>query len=150
MDETAKRCFSCKEDFTKVDFIYYKRVYVCNKEECWKMFGMTKEVREEMGAEGPADIANRVNEVVNVAARFARMYHRKHPDRKLVAWMVTHGDGLGPYAQRVLGVPEEDFEPTYNAAVAVAIDKEGQGAAMVKDVEYDAGIVQRGKPDLVS
>lgn len=105
-----------------------------------------KEVREQMGAEGPVEIANRVNQVVNVVARFARIYQIKHPGRKLVAWMVTHGDGLGPYTQRVLGVPEEDFEPDYNAAVSIAVNAEGQGTVAVNDKEYDAGIVQSGKP----
>ena len=81
-----------------------------------------RELREQTGAEGPGDIADRINERVNVVARFAHMYHFQHPDRKLVAWMVTHGDGLEPFVQRALHIPEEAFSAGYNEGIGIGID----------------------------
>ncbi len=69
--------------------------------EFWKDYYRDdhKELREQLHAEGPEDIARRIDRSVKVVARFARGYHQQHPDRKLVGWMITHGDGLEPYLQ---------------------------------------------------
>lgn len=105
-----------------------------------------RETREQLGAEGPAEIADRISQSVNVVARFARGYHHQHPDRKLVVWMVTHGDGLEPYLQRALHVPEEAFTAGYNEGIGIAIDPEGNAKTKIKGVDYQVPLATHGKP----
>ncbi len=57
-----------------------------------------------------------------------------------MVWMVTHGDGLEPYVQRTLGVPEEDFWADYNAAVGIALDEKGNGRVIINGKPYDIPI----------
>lgn len=116
--------------------------------EFWENYNRDthKELRKQLGAEGPADVADRINQSVNVVARFARGYHHQHPDRKLVVWMVTHGDGLEPYLQRALRIPEEAFVAGYNEGVGIAIDSQGIAKTKVKGVEYSVPLAAHGKP----
>ncbi|MBI2592580.1 MAG: histidine phosphatase family protein [Candidatus Colwellbacteria bacterium] len=114
----------------------------------WQAFNRDtyREKREELGAEGPDQIATRVNEGVNVAARFAEFYHRQHPGRKLAVWMVTHGDGLDPFVQRVVGAPEEDFSAGYNEGIGIAVDSSGVTETTIKGKEYKLPVARHGKP----
>lgn len=109
----------------------------------WRAFNRDeqREVREEMGAEGPAEAAQRLHEVARAEARYASLYAVSHPGRHLLIWNITHGDGLEPYVQRVLGVPEDDFDAGYNDGVAMIIENSGTenvGVATVKGKKYTA------------
>ncbi len=116
--------------------------------EFWENFNRDthKELRENLGAEGPIEIADRLNESINVVARFARLYHGLNPDRKLVVWMVTHGDGLVPYVQRALGVPEEDFSAGYDEGIGIAIDSGGNATVNIRRKEYKVPLAPYGYP----
>lgn len=116
--------------------------------EFWENFfrDTHKNKREETEAEGPVEIADRMNEFLNIVARFSRMYHRKHPGRKLVPWIVAHGDSLVPYIQRVLGVPEEDFSAGYGDGIGISVNADGHASTKVKGREYEVPFVTHGKP----
>lgn len=114
----------------------------------WKNFfrDTYKKKREELGAEGPLKIADRMNEFLSVIARFARMYHRRHPEKRLVPWVVAHGDSVMPYVQRVVGVPEKDFNAGYNEGIGIAFNPDGQATVQVKGKKYEIPFVAYGKP----
>ena len=118
--------------------------------EFWKNFfrDTHKEKREEAGAEGPVEIADRMSEFLNVVARFSRMYHRKHPGRKLVPWIVAHGESLEPYIQRVLGVPEEDFSTGYGDGIGISVNADGHASTRIKDREYEIPFVTHVSPKI--
>lgn len=93
----------------------------------WKAYnadaGEDREKRLELGAPGPMDDARDINTVVNSEARYARLWHQNSANkgRKLVIWDVTHGDGLEPYLQRVVGVGPEEFSAGYNSGVSIVL-----------------------------
>lgn len=114
--------------------------------EFWVNFNRDahRELREQLGAEGPTEIADRINRSINVVARFARKYHHFNPYRKLAVWMVTHGDGLEPYVQKALGVSEDDFSAGFNEGIGIAIDSEGNGKTNIKGKEYKVPLTTYG------
>lgn len=93
------------------------------------------------GAPGPIDDAKEISDTVVAAQRFARAYHNDqlHPEnkgRRLVVWMISHGDGTQPYAQRVIGAPSEDFKGGYNEGFGITIDKDNNAEAQIKGKSY--------------
>lgn len=56
-----------------------------------------EEKRAEMGAEGPEQIADRVNEYLGVLTHGLKLWHQKNPDKRVVAWVVSHRDNMGPF-----------------------------------------------------
>lgn len=98
-----------------------------------------KETREKMGAEGPDEIADRLNYVVNVLARYGRFYHKKHPGKRLVVWAATHYDTISPYVKReIFEVGKEvPLGVDYGAGVSINLDKEGGATVKVAGEEYD-------------
>lgn len=113
----------------------------------WSAFNKDthKELREELGAEGPAEIAERMREFTSVLARFGSMYHKQHEGRKLVIWVVTHGDTLEPYENLVLGAPHEDIHVGYNDGIGIAIDGEGEAVSEVGGKSYAVDFPKHGK-----
>jgi len=114
--------------------------------EFWKNFNEDtyKEERKKAGAEGPVEIADRMNEFLTVVARFAAWYHEKHPGRKLVPWIVTHGDSVEPYVQRVVG--GKDFTAGFGDGVGISVDSSGRARSEVNGIEYNVPFVEHGKP----
>ncbi len=95
--------------------------------------------REELGAEGPHEIAERVRSTMATIARVASGYMQDKPDRRLVVWVDSHYDtispytkehvvGLGGYSDRFLGVskgaglvmelPAKEFKKSADSAAA--------------------------------
>ena len=98
-----------------------------------------KEAREKMGAEGPNEIADRLDFMVNVLARYSRFYHKKHPDKRLVIWAATHYDTISPYVKReILKTDKETpLGVDYGAGISINLDKEGRGTVKMAGEEYD-------------
>lgn len=67
--------------------------------EFWAAFedDVERETRVKMGVEGPLEIADRVRDYVGTVANAAKLWHEKHPDRRLIVWAVGHYDNLAPY-----------------------------------------------------
>lgn len=82
-----------------------------------------RELRESLGAEGPEDVAARVQRTIDLIARFGEYYEHRNPGRRLATFIITHQEDLEPYAQRRLGVAPADFQPGYNDGLEIAIDR---------------------------
>lgn len=106
-----------------------------------------RDIRERLGAEGPQDVASRVNLSINALARFGRHYEQANPGRKLAVFAVSHSEDLEPYAQRVLGVTPSEFTPTYNQSIEVTVDKDGNAVALVGDKHYPVSLAKHGLPE---
>ena len=127
---------------------FLRKEYKGQGPDFWKNFNLDthKEKREQYGAEGPVEIADRMNKFITVVARFASAYHKKHPGRKLLSWKIAHGDSLEPYVQRVLGVPEEAFNAGYNAGIGISINAKGEAKTTIEDKDYKVNFIAHGKP----
>lgn len=96
------------------------------------------ELREQMGAEGPDDIADRTAQSVRVLARYAQAYHKSNPGQRLVIWGATHYDTISPFVKReVFGVPKDNqLLVDYGAGITIDIDAEGKGTTKLGDKSY--------------
>ncbi len=97
-----------------------------------------KEAREEMKAEGPDDLADRLKFSTSVFARYANIYHKSHPDRRLIIWAVTHSDTISPFVKReILSAGKEvPLGVDYSAGFAINIDREGNRNSIIAGNKY--------------
>jgi hypothetical protein len=125
--------------FQVPEFVDFMRKKYGQGSEFWQAFFADQDqaVRENLKAEGPTEIAQRIEKSIKVVARFAKIYQHRYPGRKLVVWMVTHGDGLTPYVQRVIKVPKDSFRSEFNEAIAISIDENGEAKTKINGVEYN-------------
>lgn len=102
-----------------------------------------RQERERMNAEGPIDIANRVNGYMRVLANAAKSWHEKHPGRRLVVWAVSHYDSISPFVKKnIVGMDEQTFLDTYlkvdsRAGVVFNLGKDGSATTEIKGQKYN-------------
>ncbi|MFA6253041.1 MAG: hypothetical protein WCV69_02120 [Patescibacteria group bacterium] len=58
---------------------------------------LEEEKRQELNAEGPEQIAERVDGYLAVLANGLRSWHEKHPGKRVLVWVVSHRDNMGPF-----------------------------------------------------
>ena len=108
--------------------------------EFWIAFeeDIEKEKRIEMGAEGPDEIADRLKQVVSILSRYARMYHKNNPGRRLVIWAATHYDTISPFVKRgIFGVGKEvPLGVDYGAGISIGIDSAGNLTTRIDGQEH--------------
>lgn len=102
-----------------------------------------REVRVKFGAPGPNEDAKEISASVGIAKQFAAKFHHDHSDSRLVIWDVTHGDGLEPFAQRALHIPETAFLANYNEAITIAIENSGREIARTGEQSYPVELPDR-------
>ncbi len=97
-----------------------------------------KEAREQMGAEGPDQIADRLSTVVETLSRFSRFHHDKNPGRRLLIWAVTHYDTISPYTKREIlrTTKEAPLGVDYGAGIVIKIDEKGERKVQLSGDEY--------------
>lgn len=97
-----------------------------------------REVRLQMGAEGPDDIADRTIEAVHDLECYAANYHHTNPGRRLIVWAGTHYDTISPFVKRELfGVGRERLlRVDYGAGITIDIDTEGHAVTEIAGREY--------------
>lgn len=121
----------------------------------WTFYESDKFAKErmEMKAEGPLDIAKRVNEYMGTVANAMKHYHEKHPGRRVIVWAVSHYDSISPFLKKhVAGMTKQTFLDTYlpvdnRAGVVLNLRKGSLNAtAQIKEREYNVSLT--GKRDL--
>lgn len=105
--------------------------------------------RKEVGAEGSPETADRVNQLMNVLARWAKIRRSEQPHRKTVIFVVSHHEAIEPYAHHVLGAQQGEFEPQYNDAIEINIDAEGVGRTTIAGKAIEVALAAHGKPPTV-
>ena len=98
-----------------------------------------KETRQAMGAEGPDEITDRMQLMIDILARYSRFYHDKHPDRRLIIWAATHYDTISPYVKREIFKVGKDavLGVDYGAGISINLDKDGKGSVKIAGNEYE-------------
>jgi len=108
-----------------------------------------KELREQVGAEGPDCIADRMEHSINVLGRYAQAYHKLNPDRRLVIWAATHYDTISPYVRRDI-FEQEDYKDQslgvkLGGGITIDVDKEGNATTEIGGTNYDVPLRTSGK-----
>lgn len=94
--------------------------------------------RLELGAEGPEDIADRVNKFVKTIERYAEEYHRLNPGRRVMVWAVGHYDNISPFLKKyVLDKPMDTYLGVEkNAGVSIGVDAEGIASSTIQGQKF--------------
>lgn len=89
---------------------------------------LSKEKREELGAEGPDEIVNRAVRYVKVLERYSIYFHKKNPNSRLIIWNGTHYDILSPFVkQKILNYDKTDIVQVENCGgLSIIVDEEGK------------------------
>lgn len=135
------RFFDQGRQFTK----FMRETYGGQGREFWQNFiaDTHKDVREADGAEGPQELADRIQKLIDAIARFSSYYEHHHPGRKLATFIVSHSGSLETYAHWKLGIPVESYAADYNDAIPIAIQPDGRAVAKVNNQEYEAPLRAR-------
>jgi cobalamin biosynthesis Mg chelatase CobN len=109
--------------------------------ELWMAFedDSEKEQRESLGVEGPTEIADRVAQLVNLAAYIADLTKQGDKDKRVVVLAVGHYDNISPWAKKnLLGInPADGFIPVEKGGGLVIQRKtNGSASTLVGGKEY--------------
>jgi hypothetical protein len=107
----------------------------------WKAFeddeGEVREKREEMKAEGPREMADRLANFTYALKRFAEKHHEKHPDRRLILWAVSHYDTISPFVKTRIGGGKDGYLPVdYGGGIGINIKSGGEASTKIGGVTY--------------
>jgi len=107
------------------------------------------ELRQQHGAEGPDDIAERTAHSINVLGRYAQVYHKLNPGRRLVVWAATHYDTISPYVRRDVlqqeNYKDESLGVALGGGITIHIDSVGRATTEIADQSYDVPLKTSGK-----
>lgn len=97
-----------------------------------------KEIREQMSAEGPDDIANRIENYLKVVANAMESYHKYHPGRRIIAWIDSHYDTISPFVKlRVADMEKTDYLPVDNGAgIVINLSKDQKATTEIQGNKY--------------
>ncbi|MDP1884544.1 MAG: hypothetical protein Q8L10_04190 [Candidatus Moranbacteria bacterium] len=107
--------------------------------EFWDAYeaDLEKETRLQMKAEGPDDIARRVNYALSVQAQIAHEYHMANPGRRLIIWAVSHYDSISPFIKKnIAGMDMKSYLPVdQGAGISINIDNQGKATCVIQEKE---------------
>lgn len=78
-------------------------------------------IRKEIGAESAVDISSRVIRLTKIAAE---AYKNNDPKKKLVVWMITHGEDVRSFAQHGMGAEAENHITGYNEGLDINVSSD--------------------------
>lgn len=109
--------------------------------EFWQAYenDTERETREQMGAEGPTEIADRLDYFLSRTTESMNACHRSNPGRRLITWVVTHYDTISPYLKRhVTKMDQTMYLPVdHESGIVINIDREGQAKTAISGQEYE-------------
>lgn len=119
---------------------FLKDKYGDLSKEFWLAFegDIERETRQAMKAEGPDGITDRIKHVIEVLRRYSRMYHAKHPEKRLIIWAATHYDTISPYVKREIIKAGKDaaLGVDYGAGISIHVDAGGNLATRISGNDY--------------
>lgn len=98
-----------------------------------------KEMRENLGVEGPSDIADRVNHLVDICSTIADIHRKDDPEKRVIVVAIGHYDNISPWVkQYILGLnPADSFVPIVKGSgLVIKKSKDGEAAANIGGVSY--------------
>lgn len=100
---------------------------------------LEQETRTAMGAEGPDEIADRMNAGLRVLSRFSEAFHEQEPESRLIIWAGTHYDTISPFVKRdVLHLDKSAAVLVdYGGGLVVDVDAEGNASTTISGTEHN-------------
>jgi len=106
----------------------------------WQAFegDWEKEKREEMGAEGPDEMADRLQKSFDILARYSKFFHQKHPESRLIVWAASHYDTISPFVKRELMRIDKDkfLGVDYGAGISIKLNRNGSADTIINAKTY--------------
>lgn len=101
-----------------------------------------KETRESMKAEGPKDIADRVNDYLRVVSNAMKFYHEAHPGRRVIVFAETHYDTISPFVKQHVTRSEMSkmLRVENGAGVVINLDKDRKASSTIKGNTYELNL----------
>lgn len=96
-----------------------------------------KDEREEMSAEGPADIAERMRFHLNLVNNSLGYLFDDDPEARVIVWNVGMYDNIQPFLEQITG---EWHGIEHGAGVAIDVGRDGQSTVVVGGKKYDLTI----------
>lgn len=85
------------------------------------------EKRTELGAEGVYDILERTKKSISILSRYARVFHLKNKDKRLLIWASTHYDTISPLVKDATNTDFSDYLPVdYGGGVIINLGNSEQ------------------------
>lgn len=130
------------------DFVQFLKDKYGPEKGFWVAFEVDKEKdkRLEMGAEGPEDIADRVDAYLKVVSRAMRSYVELHPGRRVIVWAVSHYDTVSPFVKKyVSGLDKTAFHDEYlpidqGAGVVMVVGEDGVARTKIQGKEINVSL----------
>ncbi|MCL2869482.1 hypothetical protein FWF48_01575 [Candidatus Saccharibacteria bacterium] len=94
--------------------------------------------REAMKAEGPIDIADRMQWQLAMINNSMQYVFDDEPSARLVVWVVGQYDNISPFIkEKVTGVGFDDFQPMkHNSGIAINVTADGQATTKIHGKAY--------------
>lgn len=133
------------------EFVNFLKEKYGQLKEFWVAYEVDKEkeIRIKMGAEGPEDVADRIDSYLRVLANAAKAYEESHPGRKLIVWAVSHYDTISPYIKKHISqLDETSFHDDYlpveqGAGIVMVADKQGNAETKIQGQKYQVSLGKR-------
>lgn len=123
------------------DFVTFLKEKYPDFKDFWPAYeaDIEKETRERMGAEGPEEMADRIEVFLKVIKKYSSLFHREKPDSRLIVWCVSHYDTISPWTKKYL-LQQSATGPylpvDYGAGVSVSLDSEGNANASAEGRKF--------------
>lgn len=125
--------------------------YGKDSKELWVAFeeDRHKDIREQMGAEGPNDIADRVADYMATLDHALKLYHIKHPDRRVVAVVNGQYDSVAPTIKKfVTEQPMEDYlQIEKRGGIVLKVNEDGKMSTNIQGHEYPVKFPKSTTPE---
>lgn len=97
---------------------------------------LSKDIREQLNAEGPDEIVKRSERYIQVLQRYSSLFHEKKPNSRLIIWSGTHYDVISPLVkQRILNYEKSDIVGVdYCGGISLLLKPDGSITANVNGV----------------
>lgn len=125
------------------DYVDFLRSKYGEGKDFWVAFesDAEKETRLRFGAEGPIEIADRINSYISIVVRAMKSYMSSRSPRGVIVYMVSHYDSMSPYIKRhILKMGEKDFLARHlpidhGAGIVLNVDKDGETTTKLNGIE---------------
>lgn len=123
------------------DFVKFLKEKYPDFKDFWVAFETEaeKETREKMGAEGPEEMADRIERFLEVLKRYSSLFHKEKPNSRLAIWCVSHYDTISPWTKKYVlneSLPETYLPVEYGAGLSIDLDSDGNATVNTEGKEF--------------
>lgn len=129
-----------------LDFLKFMKDKYPDMKDFWVAYetDVEKDKRKELGAEGPEEMADRINKFMGVLNRYSSAFHKSNPNSRLVIWNTSHYDTISPWFKKYVmheSATGKYLPVEYGAGVSISINNEkGEAKTLFNGKEVDLKI----------